>query len=459
MSDTAAAPPPLRTFDRYWMLIVILLVAVSGSIDRTILSTLGQAIKQEMRLTDAQLGWMIGPPFAIFYAALGLPIARIAERKSRTWVIAASVLVWSVMTTFCGFAQGFAQMFLFRIGVGVGEAGGQPASASLISDYFPPIRRPFAFAIYGLGIPLGSMIGGIGGGWVAQHYGWRAAFFWVGVPGLILAALAAFTVKEAPRGHSEGVQVAAAPPSLAAAIKLLWAKRSFRNLLIGAALANLATNGILPFTVPFLVRTFHLPTAKAGLLFGIVSGVAGGLGALAGGYAATVMAKRDRRWYMFTPAIGLLLAAPVYWVAFSQGTYQAAAAVLFVAVMFHFAYTSPTYATAQNFVEPRMRASVQAILGISMTLVGSGLGPVLSGMVSDRFATRAFTLGEYARLCPGGRPSEGALPMLVQACGKASATGVQQAMMCSAVLCLWAMVHYLLASRNLREDLTPAAAA
>ncbi|MBE7217903.1 MAG: MFS transporter, partial [Caulobacteraceae bacterium] len=296
MSQSPAAAPRFGRGYLTWAMGLLLLLYTSNFIDRQVLTVLQQPIKEELKLTDGQLGLLQGFAFAIFYSILGIPIARLAERRSRKTIIAVSVLVWSAMTALCGTAANFATLFLFRVGVGVGEAGSSPPAHSMIADYYPPRKRATALSVYSLGIPLGSLLGAVLGGLVAQRYGWRSAFFVVGLPGVVLAILAQFTLREPPRGHSETVEAAerdpagdalqdvgAQAPSLGAVLRRLLSKRSFLHLAAGATLASFAGYGVNAFAAPYYIRTFGLSLAQVGLLFGVIAGVGAGVGVLAGG--------------------------------------------------------------------------------------------------------------------------------------------------------------------------------
>ena len=436
-----------------WLLFLLFLITTSASMDRTILAALGQAIKQDLRITDFQLGMLGGLSFAVFYALAGLPIARLADRRGRVRILAIATAIWSAMTALSGLATVYWQLFLCRIGVGIGESAHVPCTHPLIADHVPKGGRGAAIALVTLGIPVGSMVGAMGGGYIAQHFHWRWAFVAAGAPGLIIAALIFLTLREPPRGYSDGGAAPKETPPFGVALKTLLAKPSFVHLLIGSTLTVFATNGMFQFIVPFLVRTYHLPYGKAGLLFGVISGVSAGSGTLLGGYFSDWAAKRDRRWYVWTGALGLSLACPVYLVALQQPTAAFATAAFGIGATLHFLYASPSVAAIQTLAPPTMRSSASALVSLGTILIGSGLGPVVVGFFSDLFAGRAFTLGDYAVLCPGGAAPKGSIDTLVSACKAASAQGVSEAMVIAAGACLWAALHFALAGRTLRRDL------
>lgn len=393
-----------------WALGLLVLVYTSNFIDRTIVATLGQAIKQDLRLTDLQLGLLGGLSFAVFYTAMGVPIARLAERKNRVGIIAASLSVWSLMTALCGTAAGYPQLLLYRIGVGVGEAGATPAAQSLISDMVPAEKRGFALAVYSLGIPLGTLIGAVAGGWIAQSFGWRMAFMVVGLPGVLLALIVRLTLKEPPRAATE------APPPLSAVLKQLAQRPSALQLCLAASLASVGGYGISYFLPPWLIRTHGFDLATAGLLAGLIGGVPAAISLLGGGWLADRIGRKDKRAYALVPAFGLMLAAPLYLAAFQAQSVALAALLLTVTALVQYGYLPPVFAAMHGLVEPRMRATATAILFFAINLIGLGLGPTLAGWASDHWGLKA------------------ALSVL-------------------ALFYLWAATHAFLAARTLRADL------
>ena len=455
MSGTTAERPIYSAGYVRWLLLLLFLVNCSASMDRTIIASLGQYIKKDLRISDFQLGILGGLSFAVFYAVMGLPIAWLADRTNRTRMVAVVTAVWSVMTALSGTAGAYWQLFLYRIGVGFGEAGCLPCAHSLIADHVVRTKRAAAIGIFTLGIPVGALVGAMSGGYITQHFHWRWAFVAAGAPGLIIALLAWLTLREPPRGYSDGT-APSAPPPLMASIRYLLAKPSFVHLLIGATLSVFAINGMFQFVVPLLVRTFHLMPAKAGLLFGLVNGVAAGAGTLVGGYLADWAGRRDQRWYVWISAIGMGLAGPLYMIALRQPTAAAMTALLAAGAACHFLYSGPVVASVQTMAPPRMRAAASALMSLGTIIIGSGFGPTIVGFASDILAARAFTQGDYTVICPGGMAPRDAAEPLQQACTAASATGVGQAMVIAAAICLWAVVHYLLAARTLRKDLESA---
>ena len=455
---SAAREPYSRAY-LGWALGLLFLVYTSNFVDRTILSILQQPIKEDLKLTDSQLGLLGGFAFAILYSTLGIPIARLAERGSRKTIITASVVVWSGMTALCGVAQSYGSLFAFRIGVGVGEAGASPPAHSLIADYFPPQRRATALSIYALGVPIGVLIGAVAGGKIAQTYGWRPAFAIVGLPGLVLALLTQITLREPVRGLSEGGAADREPtPSLIDVVRRLAARRSFRHILAGVTMASFGGYGVGAFTAPYFIRTFGLTLTQAGVVLGLISGAAAAVGTLGGGVITDRLAVRDNRWYVWTPAIGLAIATPLYVIGYTLPSWPIAVAVLSVPPMLHYTYLGPSFGLMHNMVSPRMRATATALMFLVLNFVGLGLGPTLTGLASDFYASHHFAnllagAVHFAAACPGGRAPSAATTALKAACHDASAFGARWAIVTCAGAYFWAAIHYFLAAKHIRQDL------
>jgi MFS family permease len=478
---TTAAP---RFSDGYKRLVVGFLLAAYtfNFIDRTILGTIGQAIKTDLKLTDTQLGLVGGLAFAILYTVLGVPIARLAERWSRVAIISISVVVWSGFTAACGLASSFASLLALRVGVGIGEAGCSPPAHSLISDYFEPKQRASALSVYAFGIPLGAMIGAIAGGWLAQHMGWRAAFVIVGAPGLILALLFRIFVREPPRGWSEpeAAHVKPAPLALkselaemAAVTRALFGSWPMVNMMLGVTLVSFAGYGIGQFSAPYFNRQFNLDYATVGLIFGLIGGFSAGLGTLAGGFVSDFASKRDPRWYALTPAIGLLLALPFYVWGYRMGDWKLAAVVLSLPAVFSYTYLAPTFGVVQNVVETRQRATAAAVMLLFLNIIALGGGPVFVGWLIDRLGEFHFTqpgphpflatitsaLGaggtgsHFATACPGGLAPKGADVSMMLQCHAAEASATRQGIVAAIGFYAWGAVHYVLASFGLGRRL------
>ena len=439
---------------RAWLLTVLLLTNALNLADRQGIAVVAQAIKLDLRLSDAQMGIIQGLGFAIFYTLLGLPLARMAERMSRARIVAASLAIFGVMVALCGTAQSFWRLLLFRIGVGVGDAGFGPPVASLIGDHYPRDRRASAMSVIWLGAPLGVVLGSTFAGWMAEHVSWRAAFVGIGAPAFIVAAVAFLTLRDPPRGLSDAIAVSPGPPpSMRTVLRFLLSKPSMRHTLVGAALAATAMNAIGQFLGQFFVRAYHMGFTDAGRLLGLIAALAMSTGLALGGFGVDWASRFDQRWFVWGPAIGLVLAAPLFAVAFAAPVVGVGIAVLAVAHVVLFVYYTPTLAIAQNMVGANMRASSAFVVSLVLGLVGIGLGPTLIGALSDFFGSRAFAFGEFGAVCPGGAAPAQADAALRAACSAASALGIRHALIAVSLLFAWAGVHYLLAARRLRQDL------
>jgi MFS family permease len=439
---------------RGWILLLLMLAYMSSYIDRSILGILQEPIKHELGLTDGQLGLLGGLSFALFYTLLGIPIARFAERHNRAVIISISLVVWSAMTGLCGLAAGYMQLLLCRIGVGVGEAGGTPAAHSIITDVFRPERRASALAIYSLGVPLGSLIGSAGGGALAQQWGWRAAFLFVGPPGILIALLIATTLREPKRGQLESkpMQGSDTVPSLGAVLRLLFGNKIFVHVAAGASLVVLSGFSIGLFMAPLFLRQFGLGIQTVGLISGVINGVAAGIGIVMGGFLTDIVGKRNKSFYAWLPAVCLALAAPLFAISFLQDAWVPMMLLLMLSTCLIYSYYAPTFAIVHSIVEPRMRATAASIMFLMMNLIGLGIGPSVVGAASDFFSRRAFQGSSYEFMCPHGRAAAASTHLVAQACQSASATGLKYALVLCGFICFWAAIHFALAGILLKRS-------
>jgi predicted MFS family arabinose efflux permease len=438
---------------RAWLLTVLLLVNALNLADRQGMAITAPAIKHDLGLSDTQLGLLLGLGFAIFFTLLALPIARLAEHWSRTRIISISVAVAGSMLSLCGMAQNFWQFLLLRIGVGASDAGFGPPVASLLGDHYPADKRASATTIIWLGAPVGAVAGSVAGGWIAQEWGWRIWFFALGAPAFVLAIAAFFTLREPLRGMSDAVTTTGSPPGMMEVLRFLWAKPSFRQILIGAGLAAISMNALGQFFARFLVSSFHIGFAQAGGILGLMAGTAMTSGLLIGGFGMDRAGRRDRRWYVWGPAITLWLSAPLFILGVSQTILAATVVLLLIGHVALFVYWSPTLAITMNMVGANMRASSAFVINVVLGLVGIGLGPTLAGIFSDYFARLAFAPGDFAMQCAGGAAPAGASTALIHACDAASAAGVRNAIIVMSLLFIWAGLHYYLAAKHLNRDL------
>lgn len=408
---------------RQYVLGILLVVYVFNFIDRQILSILLEPIRQDLKLSDTQLGFLSGVAFAIFYATLGIPIARLADHSSRVNVISWSLAAWSVMTAVCGLAANFWQLMLGRIGVAVGEAGASPASHSLISDYFVPETRASAMGIYAMGVPIGTLIGLLAGGWLVHFFDWRTAFIVVGLPGVLMAIIVRMTVKEPPRGNSEAIMKEQAPVPLKEAITFLWARPSFRHVVLAVAFHAFVSYGYNGWLPAFFARSYGMGSAEIGSWLAPLIGIFAGLGTFSGGYISDYFARRDRRWYVWVPGITLAISVPFFLLAFMSDDKYTTLALLIVPLYFNYIYLGPTFAMIQGLATVRMRAIASAILLFVISLIGLGLGPFGVGVLSDYL-----------------KPEFGEESLRI-------------ALMFVFLFNIWAGIHYYIASLTLREDL------
>ncbi|MGE0621828.1 MAG: spinster family MFS transporter [Pseudomonadales bacterium] len=421
-STVAADQPSFRTY----ALSVLVVVYTFNFIDRQILSILLEPIKQDLGLSDTQLGLLTGFAFALFYATLGIPIARWADQHNRRNLIAAALAVWSAMTALSGFAMNFWHLLIARIGVGVGEAGCSPPAHAMISDYYPPEKRASALGIYSLGIPVGILFGFVAGGWMNEFFGWRAAFFVVGIPGLLLALIVRFTVREPARGMAEGRQDTSEMPTVKETFALLWRKRAFRHMAFGGALTAFVGYGVVNWVPAFFIRSHGMGTGEIGTWLGLILGIPGGIGIAWGGFLADRLGARDTRWYLRLVAVALALAVP-----FSFGVYLLpdphwALLALVLPVMLGNFYQATTFSQTQGLVELRMRAVAAAVLLFVLNIIGLGLGP--------------FAVGFLSELLSGSYGTE----------------SLRYALLICGMVNLWAAWHYWLGGKYLEGDLVKA---
>ncbi len=380
----SAAPPAASLGYRSYVLVVLVIVYTFNFIDRQIVGILAVPIKAELHLTDSQLGLMGGLAFALFYTLLGIPIARMADRVSRTSIMTVALALWSLMTAVCGLTHSFGQLFMARVGVGVGEAGGVAPAYSLICDYFPAKERARALSVYSFGIPIGAALGIVLGGYITSLVSWRMAFFIVGLAGLLITPLLKSTVREPERGALDPERVDGAPaPSLFEVIAVLARKASFWGLSLGAASASMMGYGLFFWAPSFLVRSFHLTLLHASLGFGALVLVGGLIGIWFGGALADRYGAKRRAMYAYIPAIAFLATLPFYAAGVLSTTLWISFAVLLVPTALGLAWLGPVLAAVQHLVPGNMRATASALFLFINNLIGIGLGTTLIGVVSD----------------------------------------------------------------------------
>lgn len=383
----APAAPFSPAYARY-VLGVLLAVYVMNFVDRQILAIVLDDVKRELGASDTAMGLLSGFAFAAFYTVAGIPIARLADRRSRRTIVAVSLALWSATTAACGLAASFWQLALARFGVGIGEAGGTPPSHALLSDYFPPERRATALAIYGMGIYFGVLFGFMGGGWIRDAFDWRTAFLAAGVPGVPLALLVFFTVREPPRGASEARAVGAEPPRGRDVLRILFGRRAFALLTLAACCQATSGYAVLTWGPAFLGRVHQLGASAIGTSFGLVAGLGGALGITLGGVLADRLARRDARYHAWLPAVVSLAAFPFAVPFYLAGDVATALASFAVFYVVNNMYVGSLWSLAQGLVPVRMRALASAALLAILNLVGQGLGPLFVGALNDALAPR-----------------------------------------------------------------------
>lgn len=411
------------------MLGLLAVVYVFNFMDRQILSILLQPIKEDLHLSDTQLGLLSGIAFALFYVTLGIPIARLADRYHRVNIISISVFLWSLMTALSGLATNFTQLLLARIGVGVGEAGCTPPAHSLLSDYFAREERSSALGVYSLGLPVGGFLGILGGGWIAQWYGWQVAFFVAGLPGLLLALLVKLTVREPPRGQADGTPSNLETPPVKEVLKSLWARRTFRHITLATSLLAFTGFATASWIPPFLIRSHGMSLGEVGTWLSLLTVVGGVIGTVGGGFLGDRLGRRDSRWYVRLPAIVLLVGLPFSIAGLLVDNKFLALALWLVPTVSYSAYVGPVMALIQGMSGLRIRAMSVAVFLFCTNLIGMGGGPLVIGYVSD-LSSQVF--GEES---------------------------LRYALMIGVIAVAWSAAHYLLAARSVAADLAGSEAA
>jgi MFS family permease len=420
-----------KSFYRHYVLLVLLIGYVFNVADRGVYGVVLESIKTEISASDFLMGLIGGLAFSVCHSVATIPIARLADRWSRVNVLSIAVVVWSVATASCGLAWSYLSLFFGRAFTAVGEAGGTPPSHALIADYFPPSKRATALAVYAMAVPIGAAVGNYGSGWFNEWYGWRATFLLLGAPGLVIALLIWLTVKEPPRGYSDGRSVGAcssAPPFFAV-LKFLLGRSSFVHMSIGAALHAVVWYSGTTFNAAFFQRSHDLSPGETGSYIAVFS-LIGALGSFAGGYLADRISIRrnDRRWCMWVPAIACFAMVPVQLYAYLSPDLTVAVPIAF-SLMFVLAsmFFGPSFAVAQSLATARMRSVAASVLLFIQTMIGLTLGPAIVGLMSDGLQA---THGRHS---------------------------LAYAMALIGIVNVWAAAHYFWAARKYREDLAATA--
>ena len=375
---------------RYRILVLAMLVLVYtfNFIDRQIIGILAVPIKADLGLSDTQLGLMGGLAFALFYTLLGIPIAMLADRSNRTAIITVALVFWSAMTAVCGLAQNFWQLFLARLGVGVGEAGGVAPAYSLVADYFPPHQRARALGVYSFGVPIGSSLGVLFGGVIASLIDWRTAFIVVGVAGVVLAPIFKAVVREPVRGRFDAQGATGKPAAFGEVMRVLLGKRSFWGLAFGASASSMVGYGLFFWLPSFFVRSYQFALLDASLYYAAILLVGGIAGIWMGGALADRFGAAKRRMFAIIPAIAFLATIPFYVGAVTSGSPSLSFVLFLVPTALGLVWLGPVLSSIQHVVPPHMRATASAIFLFINNLIGIGLGTVALGALSDALSVR-----------------------------------------------------------------------
>lgn len=408
---TALPQIPLRT---WYALAVLTVFNLFCYMDRIALAVLMEAIKIDLQLSDQQLGLLTGLAFALFYSSMGLPLAWLADRTSRVKLISACLAVWSVMTALSGMARGFPTLFLARMGVGVGEAGCVPAAHSLIGDYFPRERRALAVSIFQTGSAVGVSGGLILVGMLGQHLGWRASLQILGVAGLPVVLLALLTLREPPRPHDAGTSAESLPQAFGALLR----RPALVHLAMALSLTSICTFGITQWLPTFLIRSFGMNMAEAGLWLGLATAVSGIFGLLSGGVLSTRLVPRDPRWELWLPALAFSVATPFYVLMLLSPAIWLVLVMKILANFLAGIALGVSLAAVQSFAEPNRRAAAISLVLFFSTLLGGGAGPYLIGAMSDLMAP---SLGQES---------------------------LRYSLLISCAMIIWGVVHYGLSARR-----------
>ena len=419
----------LSTNYKIYALGLLVLVYISNYADRILLGILLPAIKAEFSLTDFELGFLHGTAFAIFYATLGVPIAMYADRGNRKLVIVAATATWSLMTALCGTAQNFWQLVAARVGVGVGEAGSNPPSHSIISDLFSLKYRGTALAIFSQGVSLGIVVGLYGGAQVAHAYGWRTAFFALGLPGLLIALLVALTLVEPRRGAADGRAHTGDAPSLATTLGFIGSQRSLIHIVIGATLATLVGYSGVLWWPSFIMRSHGLSPHDMSTFLSLVFGLGSGFGIFLGGYLSDRFGRRDVKLMPRVVTVAILVGLPFSLALYLVDDSDLVFLIIGIPAAAGGMYLGPSLAMAQSLVGVRMRTVASALFLFIINLIGMGLGSMMIGGMSDALTPQ---YGEHA---------------------------LRYALLTFTVFNLWAAFHYWHAGKFIEADLKRAAEA
>ncbi|MDC1513863.1 MFS transporter [Porticoccaceae bacterium] len=370
---------------KHYLLILLTVVATLNYVDRFVLSLVLEPIKQEFGLTDSQLGLMSGFAFASFYALAGIPIARWADRGNRNIIVTLTTGLWSIMLVLSGMVGNFTQLLVSRVGVAVGEAGCLPPANSLIADYFDRAERPRAMATYWLCGSLALIVGYLGGGWLVANYGWRLSFIIIGVPGLFLAALVKFTLRE-PR-LKKNICVVESQPTFKSILVSAWQQRALRHIIMGFIVAYFFSMGFVQWLPTFFMRSYGMDSAHVGAWFAVSWGGFGLIGTYLGGHVTERYAAHKEALQMRCIGVGFAVVGLSYVAVFLSENYYQALAGMSLAAFIGGMANGPVFSAIQSLVNNKMRSVMLALIFLLANFIGLGLGPVATGALSDLFAS------------------------------------------------------------------------
>ena len=418
------AAAPASALVRWYVLIIMCLVYTLSIADRYVVSTVLDPIRVELHLTDAGVAWLTGAAFGLFYVVLGFPLSWLIDRRSRRTIVACCLVLWSVMTAVCGLARTSLQFFLARVGVTVGEAGGTPGANSLLSDYFPANRRAMALTVFSLGAPIGAWVGYNVAGAIADHYGWRAVFFALGLPGVLAGIAVWLTVREPRRGCLDKVDVGEESPSLADTMRFLWQQRSAVHVMAGTGVCALWGWGLMFWTPVFLQRTYHMSVGQAAEVTQNMHLWGGGIATLVTGFLMARGGMTDARRIVWLLAWGIGIATLASWVVYYTRDLALCKAMLWIFIPSIYFYIGPGFGLLNNLAQCRMRAVFCAMVLFLANLGNLVIAPPLIGTLSDWFGRTQASNADSLRL----------------------------AMLCLVPTGLWATAHLFLAARDILKD-------
>lgn len=421
--------PAISANRRRAILGMLCVIYALNYIDRQIIVILQEPIKADFQLKDWHLGLLTGGAFAVVYAGMWVPIAHWVDRGARrTRLIALMLLLWSVMTVLCGMARGYGQFVLARMGVGVAEAGFSPTSHALISDLYSAVERPRALGVFAAGVPIGIMVGLAIGGLLAEWMSWRFALLVVGLPGILAALIFLLVAREPKRGGADPGHDMLSPSgsqmSLVKAMGHLAKRRPFMHVIAGTAVTALVQLAIMAWMPSFILRTYDMTLSQVGVGVGLVAGIGGIAGALLGGWQGSYFGRRGMHCMLFLPIIGLALCIPCYFAVLHAPSGYAALWLLLPPTILSGLWAAPAIALTQNLAPVALRARASALRAVASNLVGLALGPLLTGVLSDRFAASSGS----------------------------AASGLKNALIIMVLLFVWAIFHWSLAILALRRE-------